>query len=176
MTSSSIFLISFVSIMGGVMIGLLLRTRLSATHLGSESKEVIRLGTGLLGTLAALVIGLMIASATGFVGVAGLVTAALWATPLGVIVGMSVGMIGAEAMCGPFWAMATKLTRNQAAAGIAIINSVANLGGYFGTFIIGFFRSANGGYEGGMIAIAGVVALSGIIALVVGSEKRQDVV
>ncbi len=110
---------------------------------------------------------------SAFLGVAGLVIAALWATPLGVIVGMSIGMIGAEAMCGPFWAMATKLTKNQAAAGIAIINSVANLGGYFGTFIIGFFRTANGGYQGGMIAIAGVLAISGIIAVVVGSETRQ---
>ena len=69
--------------------------------------------------------------------------------------------------------MATKLTKNQAAAGIAIINSVANLGGYFGTFIIGFFRTPNGGYQGGMIAIAGVLAISGIIAVVVGSETRQ---
>jgi len=113
---------------------------------------------------------------SALVGVAGLVIAALLSTPMGVIVGMSIGMIGAEAMCGPFWAMATKLTKNQAAAGIAIINSVANLGGYFGTFIIGFFRSGNGGYQGGMIAIAGVLAISGIIAVVVGSEKRQNLV
>jgi hypothetical protein len=62
-TSGFIFLISFVTIMVGAILGLLLRTRLPETHLGSESKEVIRLGTGLIGTLAALVIGLMIASA-----------------------------------------------------------------------------------------------------------------
>ena len=113
---------------------------------------------------------------SAFAGVAGLVIAAVVASPMAVIVGMSIGMVGTECMCGPFWAMATKLTRDRAAAGIAIINSVANLGGYFGPYIIGFFRNANGGYQGGMLAIAAVMTLSGILALVVGSERRQPAV
>jgi hypothetical protein len=34
-------------------------------HLGTEDKDVVRLGTGLIGTIAALVLGLLIASAYG---------------------------------------------------------------------------------------------------------------
>ncbi len=58
----------------------------------------------------------------------------------------------------------------SAAAGIAVINSIANLGGYYGPDIIGLFRTANGGFRGGLLAIGATVALSGGIALVVGSK------
>ena len=113
---------------------------------------------------------------SAFAGVTGLIVAAVFRSPLAVILGMSIGMVGTECMCGPFWAMATKLTRDRAAAGIAIINSVGNLGGYFGPYIIGFFRGATGGYSGGMLAIAAVLTLSGVLAIVVGSERRQAAV
>ncbi|THD73705.1 MAG: DUF4239 domain-containing protein [Bradyrhizobium sp.] len=63
MTSGWIFLISFASIAAGVVLGMTLRARLPAFHLSGDTKEVIRLGAGLLATLAAVVISLMIASA-----------------------------------------------------------------------------------------------------------------
>jgi MFS transporter, ACS family, tartrate transporter len=110
---------------------------------------------------------------SAFVGVGGLTIAAVFRSPVALILGMSIGMVGAEAMCGPFWAMATHQIKDRAAAGIAIINSFANLGGYFGPFIIGLFRTSNGGYQGGMIAIALVLATSGTVAAVVGAEKKE---
>jgi hypothetical protein len=58
----------------------------------------------------------------------------------------------------------------SAAAGIAVINSLANLGGYFGPDIIGLFRTANGGFRGGLLAIGTTVAISGIFALIVGRK------
>ena len=76
------------------------------------------------------------------------------------------------AMVGPFWAMATsRLSGLSAAAGIAVINSLANLGGYFGPDVIGLFRTANGGFRGGLLAIAVTVAVSGSIALIVGGKR-----
>jgi hypothetical protein len=47
----------------GVILGMVLRARIPAAKLGHDTKEVIRLGAGLLATLAAVVISLMIASA-----------------------------------------------------------------------------------------------------------------
>ena len=89
-----------------------------------------------------------------------------------VIAAISLGLAGAEAMCGPFWAMATsRMEGISAAAGIAVINSLANLGGYFGPDIIGFFRSIGGGFRGGLMAIGATVALSGTIALIVGRTR-----
>jgi hypothetical protein len=48
---------------GGAVIGLLLRALLPEHHLSNESKDIVKLGTGLIATMAALVIGLLIASA-----------------------------------------------------------------------------------------------------------------
>jgi ACS family tartrate transporter-like MFS transporter len=104
-----------------------------------------------------------------FTAAVGIAIAGYGSSTLVVVAGLSLGMAFAEGMVGPFWAMATsRLAGLSAAAGIAVINSLANLGGYFGPDIIGFFRSANGGFRAGLLAIATTVAASGIIALVVG--------
>lgn len=59
MTSTAIFLISFVSVACGFGLGM----ALPGTRLHQETKEVVRLGTSLLVTLAAVLISLLIASA-----------------------------------------------------------------------------------------------------------------
>ena len=63
MTSSWIFLISFVALVIGIAAGMLLRKRIPADELSAGPKEVIRLGAGFLATLSAVLISLMIASA-----------------------------------------------------------------------------------------------------------------
>jgi ACS family tartrate transporter-like MFS transporter len=106
-----------------------------------------------------------------FLGAASLAGAGYARSPVLVIAGIGLGLACAESMVGPFWAMATsRMAGLSAAAGIAVINSLANLGGYFGPDIIGLFRTANGGFRGGLLAIAATVAVSGGIALVVGRQ------
>src|SRR5271169_541454 len=56
-------LIVFACVFGGTFIGMVLRNRLPEHHLSGATKDVVRLGTGLIGTIAALVLGLLIASA-----------------------------------------------------------------------------------------------------------------
>jgi len=53
----------FVCLMAGAVGGMWLRLALPQHHLGSDSADVIKLVTGLMGTLAALVLGLLISSA-----------------------------------------------------------------------------------------------------------------
>jgi hypothetical protein len=50
-------------VFGGTFLGMFLRSRLPGHHLSGDTKDVVRLGTGLIGTMAALVLGLLIASA-----------------------------------------------------------------------------------------------------------------
>lgn len=57
--------IVFAFVSGGAVLGMLLRGILPAHHLSDESRDVVRLGTGLVATLAALVLGLLVASAKG---------------------------------------------------------------------------------------------------------------
>src|SRR5271156_1429085 len=58
-----ISLLVFAVIFGGALLGVVLRPLLSESHLQPDSKDVVKMATGLIGTLAALVLGLLIASA-----------------------------------------------------------------------------------------------------------------
>ena len=76
-----------------------------------------------------------------FAGTAALVVAAYTHSVAPMVVLLSVTVLGVFSMMGPFWAMPTALLQGAAAAaGIAFINSVGNLGGFFGPYIIGFVR------------------------------------
>ncbi len=55
--------IVFACVLGGAVSGIFLRNTLPEHHLSGATKDVVRLGTGLIGTIAALVLGLLIASA-----------------------------------------------------------------------------------------------------------------
>src|SRR5512137_766916 len=63
MSALTIGLIVFGCVFGGALMGMLLRGVLPENHLSAESRDVVKLGTGLIGTMAALLLGLMIAFA-----------------------------------------------------------------------------------------------------------------
>src|ERR1700704_4515747 len=64
MTSSlTLGLISAGCIFGGVLLGLLLRGLLPEQHLHDESKDTVKVGAGMIATVSALVLGLLVASA-----------------------------------------------------------------------------------------------------------------
>lgn len=57
--------IVFAIVFAGALLGLLVRSRLPEHHLNAESKDVVKLAMGVLGTMTALVLGLLIGSAKG---------------------------------------------------------------------------------------------------------------
>ena len=57
--------IIFVLTLGGIFLGSLLRRALPKHHLSEEAQDTVRLGVGLIATIAALVLGLLIAAAKG---------------------------------------------------------------------------------------------------------------
>lgn len=63
MHSIWISLIVFTCVFGGALLGLFLRTVLPGHHLSGDAKEAVKLGAGLVATLTALVLGLLISSA-----------------------------------------------------------------------------------------------------------------
>ena len=65
MSSITISFIVFACVFGGALLGILLRAVLPQNHLSAESKDIVKLGMGLVGTMAALVLGLLVASAKG---------------------------------------------------------------------------------------------------------------
>src|SRR5437764_14983947 len=63
MAHLTIGLSSFAAIFGGALIGLFVRRRLPGHHLGSETQSVVTVAVAVIGTLSALVLGLMISAA-----------------------------------------------------------------------------------------------------------------
>jgi ACS family tartrate transporter-like MFS transporter len=78
---------------------------------------------------------------------------------------MSVATIGLYGSKPAFWPMPSLfLTGTAAAGGIAMVNSIGNLGGYFGPFIVGWIKDSTGSFEAGLYFLAASALASGIIA------------
>lgn len=63
--SLHIFLISFAVIFGSALVGLFLQRFIPNAHITGDSKDAVKLGAGILASMAALVLGLMVSSAKG---------------------------------------------------------------------------------------------------------------
>jgi len=63
MSSLAISSVTFICVFGGASLGLALRTVLPEHHLSDDTKDAVKMGVGLVGTMAALVLGLLVASA-----------------------------------------------------------------------------------------------------------------
>src|SRR3954464_8138950 len=63
MFNTVIGLISFIAIFGGALLGLYARRRLPREHLSSETQSAVTVSVAVIGTLSALVLGLMISAA-----------------------------------------------------------------------------------------------------------------
>lgn len=87
---------------------------------------------------------------------------------------LSLAMLALASMFGPFWTLATSFVSGEgAAAGIALINSVGNIGGFIGPYAIGALRDATGGFSAGLIAVGVVVIAGGALVLVVPASGRE---
>ncbi len=65
MSALAVSLIVFACVFGGAILGMVLRSHLPENHQTADSQRVVNLGAGIIGTMAALVLGLLVASAKG---------------------------------------------------------------------------------------------------------------
>jgi ACS family tartrate transporter-like MFS transporter len=87
------------------------------------------------------------------------------------IVAIAFASIGIHGLKAPFWSLAPLTLAGPAAAGgIAWINSVGNLGGFFGPSILGWLTDVFGTYKAGIYALA---ALQVVVALLAALVLRQ---
>jgi ACS family tartrate transporter-like MFS transporter len=91
--------------------------------------------------------------------IAGMTMGTWWA-----LVGLSIAAMGFYGSKGPFFAMPPMfLSGTGLAAGIAWINSIGNLGGFFGPWYVGVMKDLTGSYAGGLYGLA----LLGLVAAIV---------
>jgi MFS transporter, ACS family, tartrate transporter len=98
-----------------------------------------------------------IVAAVGLV-IAGLTIGTSWA-----VAGMTIATIGLYGSKGPFWSMPSMiLTGSAAASGIAWINGIGNLGGFFGPTAVGWIKNLTGSFESGLYLLAGLALMSAL--------------
>lgn len=93
----------------------------------------------------------------------GMLVLALGSGLFWVLVGASLAAMGIWGVIAPFWGMTTGiLTGQAAAAGIALINSLGNLGGFAGPYVMGFVKTHTGGFAQAFLCIAGLMVLAAV--------------
>jgi MFS transporter, ACS family, tartrate transporter len=112
-----------------------------------------------------------VVSTVGLV-IAGMTMGTAWA-----LVGLSIATIGFYGSKGPFFAMPPMFLSGPAlAAGIAWINSIGNLGGFFGPSYVGLMKDLTGSFAGGLYGLALLCLLAAIVcALFLHIPKRRPV-
>jgi len=79
---------------------------------------------------------------------------------------LTVAAVGVYGAFGVFWTLPSAVLAGTAAAGgIALINSVGNLGGYVGPVVVGRLRDATGTYAAGLYMIAAAMGVAGVLVL-----------
>jgi ACS family tartrate transporter-like MFS transporter len=74
---------------------------------------------------------------------------------------------------GPFWALTTEwMSAGVAAAAIAQVNAIGNLGGFFGSYLLGAIKEATGSYALGLLPLGLVSALGCLLTIVLGRNER----
>ncbi len=99
----------------------------------------------------------------------GLLGAALLHGPLAILLSFCVASIGIYAALAVFWTLPTAILRGMAAAGgLALLNSFANLGGFFGPYLMGWAKQQTGTYSFGLEVLAGFLVLAAVSVILVG--------
>jgi ACS family tartrate transporter-like MFS transporter len=90
--------------------------------------------------------------------IAGMTIGSVWA-----VVGMTIATIGLYGTKGPFWTLPSMiLTGSAAASGIAWINGIGNLGGFFGPTAVGWVKTLTGSFASGLYLLAALAVVSAI--------------
>jgi len=110
-------------------------------------------------------ISLFLALAVSGIGLAG---AGFFGSTLMAVACMSIASVGIYGAKGPFWPLPSMfLTGTAAAGGIALINSVGNLGGFVGPYMMGWVRDATGNFKAGLYVLASFGIVSAFVTLMV---------
>ena len=109
-----------------------------------------------------------ISSAVGF----GL--SAYFTNPYLALASLALAFAGIKSTIGPFWALTTSfLTGPAAAGGIALINSVGNLGGFAGPYVVGMTKDRTGSNLVALLFLGTALLCMGLLALTLRAVPRQ---
>lgn len=97
------------------------------------------------------------------------------ATAIGLLLALLLANAGLNAAKPPLWAIPSAfLSGAGAAAGIATINSIGNIGGFAGPFLMGWLKGKSGGYGAGLDTVGAILGLSALLMLLLFRRAGAD--
>jgi D-galactonate transporter len=112
---------------------------------------------------------------TFLIAAAGLVLTALTPNPYFRLFTLSVAAFGMFSVLPVFWSMPTAfLSGAAAAAGVAYINSIANIAGFVGNYVMGWLRDLTGSFDSGLLVIAAVCNVAALATLCIHHDKELE--
>src|SRR6185295_8537580 len=106
------------------------------------------------------------------IGALGFIATAMIKSPLPAMIALSVAAAGDYGTRGPFWALPGKfLVGKGAAAGIALINSFAAIGGFVGPYMVGYLKDATGTFESPLYLLAGILLVGSLLTLILRRSR-----
>jgi len=128
-----------------------------AGHSDAKRERAMHVGAPLLLTAVAL-------------GVCGYIT-----DPLATMVVLTIAAIGVFCTFGVFWTLPTAWLSGTAAAGaIALINSIGNLAGFTGPYLIGWVKETTGSATTGLFVLAVLPLIAGLLVFLGGHESKAE--
>jgi len=105
----------------------------------------------------------------------GLIGCALLRQPVLAIIALALVPLGHCASYGPFWSMPTQfLTGPAAAAGIALVTMIANVGGFAGPALIGVMKTRTGTHADAFLLLGGLAVIATLLALRIGPAQARS--
>src|SRR5882762_2465983 len=111
----------------------------------------------------------LLVTAVGFLG------CAVLHQPLLAIIALALVPLGHCASYGPFWSMPAQfLTGPAAAAGIALVTMIANVGGFAGPALIGWLKTRTGTHTDAFLLLGGLAVIAALLALRIGPTQTPS--
>ena len=101
------------------------------------------------------------------IGALGFIATGMITAPVAAMIALTVAAVGDYSTRGPFWALPGKfLTGSAAAAGIALINAMAAVGGFVGPYAVGYLKDLTGSFTLPLYLLAGILFVGAVLTLV----------
>lgn len=104
----------------------------------------------------------------------GFALSAYFKNPFLALAALTLAFIGLKCTVAPLWAMATTFLGSvTAAAGIALINSVGNLGGFIGPYLVGVIKDKTGSSVAALLLLGAALLTMSILAAAQGEPENE---
>jgi ACS family tartrate transporter-like MFS transporter len=104
-----------------------------------------------------------------------LVSCAVLKDPVAVMVALTFGITGVFCYVSVFWAVpSAMLTGPAAAAGLALVNAIANIGSFIGPLLVGWIKEQTGSFSLGIVAMGCGPLIAAVVAATLRSARKFE--